>query len=577
MRLLLTLLLIICHALPAYTAGEPQIHAQLSATEFSIHQGSLLSITIIGDRNPKVQLPEIEGVQFQSRGKSSQLSYVNGAMSSSLSLQYVVTADKEGDYSLAPISAEIDGDTYYATPLSFTVHKIPNPVQEDGTDLSFIETKLKSPVYLGELIPVDIHVFFSRQHRVKVNSPPRIIGDELSMTPFTQNPLQQQAQRKGNIYNELIWSTELSSVSSGTFPITFQLDASILKKEDRGSLGGFGDPFVNSMLSTTTSIPLQVMSKSQEITILPLPTINQPADFSGAVGQFTLDVQATTKTADVGEPVQVTITLNGKGNFDLVHTPQIMGTPQWKSYPAQKIDTQQVKYQKVFQQVVVAKEAGQITLPKYSFSYFDPEKKHYVTLHSKQTSLDITGTNAKAPTLKAPIPMAKSDEIASDTPQAVNLVEQHLQVGKTYQEIKPLFLKKWFIALLCILIICLIYFVVLFIYNKRKENNAPHYQQRALYKELKQNCLTIQKEVDANEFHNAQNNIIQLLQRYFAFHLQKEAHSISPYSLRSMTNDLDLVNIFNSLSSASYTGILLSTTELTQMLDAIETRLEETS
>lgn len=572
MRLVLSLLLIIFYAVPAYTADEPTIQAQLSSTEFSLNQGSLLSVKITGDRNPKVHLPEVNGLNFQARGKSSQMSFINGSMTNSLSLQYVITANKEGSYSLDGITAEIDGKTYRAHALSFTVKNNPIQKDDDGRALAFIETTVKTPVYLGEKIPVKIHAFFSGKQQIAVDSSPQILGENISMKPFSQNPQQQKTQRENTVYNELTWISELSSVSSGTFPLTFQLDASILKREaQRSSLGGFNDPFFSSMLSTTTRTPLRVMSKEKEITILPLPGKDQPDDFSGAVGQFSLEVLTSTQQADIGEPVQVTMTLTGNGNFDLVHTPHIVDNSQWKSYPAQKIESQQT-HQKRFQQVLIAKEGGTLNLPQYSFSYFDPEIKGYITVLSKEKAIKIAGK--KSVTQITPEPRVEDIATKERPKNEINLVEQHLKIGPTYPNIAPLFLRTWFLALLSILVFCFLYFTFRYIQAKKRERNGPYYQQLALFKDLKQERVDIQALLDANDYKNAQDSLVSLMQKYFAFHLQKEAQSISPHSLRSLEKNDELVHIFNTLTSASYTSNSLSLTELTEMLRVVNSKLE---
>lgn len=577
MRLLFYLILIVLYASPAYTAGEPQIDVQLSHTEFPLHQGSLLSVTIIGDRNPKVTLPEIDGIDFKARGKSSQMSFINGSMTSSLSLQYIVTASREGVYSLDGITAEVDGQIYRAKPLSFTVQDTSIPKNEggdkDGEKLAFIETIVKSPVYLGENIPVKIDVFFSGKQRIEINSSPQILGEDINMKPFSQNPQQTQEERESTLYDKVTWATDLSSVSSGTFPLIFQLDASILKREaQRSALGGFNDPFFSSMLSTTTRTPLRVMSKDKEITILPLPTINQPDNFSGAVGQFNLKVESGTKKADIGEPVQITLTLAGKGNFDLVHPPQIVENSQWKNYPAQKLESQQT-HQKIFQQVIIAKESGELNLPQYSFSYFDPEKKSYVTLLSKKTTIHII----RGKSLPTITPEPPTENIVKQEPQesrSINLVEQHLTIGKLQKDITPIFFKQWFLIVFLILLLSLFYCLLQYIRSKKREQNASYYYQLNLYRELKQESTAIQAYICKNDCKAAQDSLVSLMQKYFAFHLHKEAHSISPYSLRSLENKDDLVHIFTKLSSISYAEGSLSSGELGEMLTVINKRLE---
>src|SRR5204863_144939 len=58
-----------------------------------------------------------------------------------------------------------------------------------------------------------------------------------------------------------------------------------------------------------------------------------PAEFGGAVGNFTLLADAKPGSAQVGDPFTVTATITGRGNFDRVTAPAFEDERGWHKYP----------------------------------------------------------------------------------------------------------------------------------------------------------------------------------------------------------------------------------------------------
>src|SRR6185436_8246045 len=69
--------------------------------------------------------------------------------------------------------------------------------------------------------------------------------------------------------------------------------------------GRRNDPFFGSMFGDNERA-LDLGADAVPLTVLPLPDADRPADFSGAVGRFDLDVRVAPLTLAVGDPVTVT-------------------------------------------------------------------------------------------------------------------------------------------------------------------------------------------------------------------------------------------------------------------------------
>ena len=69
----------------------------------------------------------------------------------------------------------------------------------------------------------------------------------------------------------------------------------------------------------------KIVASSAPLTVevRPVPSAGQPASFSGAVGRFSLKVEAQPKVLKVGDPLTVTVTLRGEGLLETVLPPAL--------------------------------------------------------------------------------------------------------------------------------------------------------------------------------------------------------------------------------------------------------------
>ncbi len=102
MRPLLPTFLLLASVLVAQAA--PQIEAQLQPSEIGLGESARLTVTLSGatSKTPP-ELPEVDGLNFQAAGQSSQISIINGETSSSIGFTYRVTAERTGEFEIPAI------------------------------------------------------------------------------------------------------------------------------------------------------------------------------------------------------------------------------------------------------------------------------------------------------------------------------------------------------------------------------------------------------------------------------------------------------------------------------------------
>src|SRR5207245_1938962 len=139
---------------------------------------------------------------------------------------------------------------------------------------------------------------------------------------------------------------------------------------------------------------------------------NPPPSFSGAIGSFTMAVDAKPKTVQVGDPITITATISGRGNFDRMSGPTLEDEHGWHKYPAsskfKQDDDVGISGEKAFETVIAPNEKKP-AVPPLVFAYFDPIKENYVTLRSDAVPIQVEGGTVPAPSAaKAPAVAATS-------------------------------------------------------------------------------------------------------------------------------------------------------------------------
>jgi hypothetical protein len=163
----------------------------------------------------------------------------------------------------------------------------------------------------------------------------------------------------------------------------------------------FSDPFFNDpFASRGEQREVKFSSETTTIEVKPLPA-NAPPNFSGAVGNFTLATDVKPKNAQVGDPLTVTASISGRGNFDRVTAPTLENDRGWHTYPPgsnfKADDDIGISGTKTFEVVLTPNEPKK-AVPSLLFSYFNPIKESYVTLRGDKLPVVVEGGAAPSAT-----------------------------------------------------------------------------------------------------------------------------------------------------------------------------------
>ncbi len=136
-------------------------------------------------------------------------------------------------------------------------------------------------------------------------------------------------------------------------------------------------------------------SEPEEITVKPLPSENKPANFRGAVGDFSISASLEKNKITTDDAGNLKLTISGKGNIQLINAPVINWPDGIDGYDAKvkdEVDKKKVPMQgsKTFSYPFTVSKAGNFTIDSIAFSYFDPSTETYKTLHTSPLQIEVT-------------------------------------------------------------------------------------------------------------------------------------------------------------------------------------------
>jgi len=407
-------------------------------------------------------LPPLPNLNVTSVGQSSQVSFVNGQTTASLSFNFTLTPTQPGNITIPALQFAVDGKTLSSQPLVLKVLKNDAPVTSDAalTNLAFLRLVVpKTEVYLGEPFPVEIQFYFQNVQDVRM---PQLHAEGFSLGQSTK-PTQNRTQVGNAVYNLAIFKMSATAAKAGTLTLgPVECSLTVLVPVNNGRQRDLFGFFGNNLQARPTTL----VSEPQTMRVLPLPTENVPENFNGAVGEFSLSVSAGPANVAVGDPITLKVQITGRGPIDALALPD---QPQWrefKIYPP----TSTVKFTdalglsgvKTFEQVLIPQNHEIKLLPPLEFSYFDPNQKSYRTLTNGAIPLIVghaAATSAQPSILTSATP--------STPPTTSDIVHIKARLDTVGLVRPPLVQQTWFLTLQSVPVLAWLSLLVM-----RKRNEA---------------------------------------------------------------------------------------------------------
>jgi hypothetical protein len=370
------------------------IKASISPSVIAIGQTATYTIQIEADTagltlSPfALELPK--GLESVAAQRGIRQVTENGQPYTEISLQFQIMAEETGKFTIPPQTVRFPNQTKLTTtPVNLEVREsVDEPAQPVGEFDPIVNLTLeKTECFVGEAVPMEIQLLTHHKTDLLQIGALDVKRDNFAVKRFPLRADTSFEQVGDELYEVRISRSSLSGLKPGEFefgPASMEMR---IRYPFVSRQGGFLSPFEMRIVKATSgTVPIKVK---------PLPEKGKPADFQGAVGEFSLYIRAEPKEVRTGDPITVTCVVRGKGNFDYVEMAKPLSTDGWKIYPPKKLEgpvndeappPEFVQWTQVF-----VPEKNQTEIPAFQINFFNPNKEIYETLSSEPIPIVVTG------------------------------------------------------------------------------------------------------------------------------------------------------------------------------------------
>lgn len=375
--------------------AAPSITLQTSSSQPRVGEPLLVQVEISDfEEAAPPEWPAVDGATVSQVGGASDsrfLSIVNGRRTETRSRTYTyeVTVDREGALTLGPVSARVDGDVISSRAVTLRV------------------------------LPSDRDRYFDAE--VTLDAERIYVGQRVTatLTVWCKPPVMNNRRLNANaVYNSVL----NNSPSFGPFPREVANAENVSRRRgvDDGAATWFAFDFVTQLVfdrpgavnfdAVTVGVEHTLPSgkrvfrmhpRTPPIEVLELPAEGRPANFTGAVGLFSIETGADPVDVRVGDPIRLTIDVFGDGSLSTLPPPALDADASLIEkfrIPNEPLAGEVREGRRRFTLLIRAKRDDISEIPPIEYPYYDPDAERYVVARSKPIPLRV----APAAALEAP-------------------------------------------------------------------------------------------------------------------------------------------------------------------------------
>jgi len=372
----------------------------------------------LNERGTDLQLPDLSNFDVlmgPSTSQSSSIQIINGktTQTSSFSYIFILRAKKEGKFTIRPASIKVDGKTYESNSLTIQIVK-GQPQQAAGNqgqgsqqggqgeeeapsgniskDNLFVRVSVdKTNVSKGEQILSTVKLYISQNvplngfDEVKLPTYEGFWTKDIevpSQVNFTREVYNGKIYQVGILKKTILFPQQTGAIRINPFEITC-----LVRQRVRQQQGFFDDFFDNYRV-----VKAKVVSDPVAINVKDLP--NPPANFSGAVGNFSISSSLDKNALKSNEAVTLKLTVNGSGNLTLINAPKIELPQDFEAYEPKTSDNVIASDNGLsgsisFEYLFIPRFAGNFTIPAVQFVFFNPGTRQFETRNTEAFNIKV--------------------------------------------------------------------------------------------------------------------------------------------------------------------------------------------
>ena len=526
-----------------------QVMANISSATGQVGVPLQLTYSFINTPEPR-DMPRsimVDGLDIKLTGRSKRVEIVNLQSASSLIFSYTVVPNRPGNFTIPGFSVQANGQQIRTQSVELLVGGSgggspqvmppppPRPPQQlppgiapprapstGNRQVPRTQTGEPAPyfgeivmgaksAFVGEVLPVELRYYFRADLQFDNLQRPNFGGDGFTVAPLSE-PEQTEQYIDDIPYNIVTFRSAITPVKTGDIEIPpAEMEGRMMSSGAPAGLDPFFDQFFQNfqMPGFGRAENIRAGTKSRTLQVVSLPKEGRPESFAGAIGQFTLRAAADPKKAAAGEPVTLSLTVEGRGNFDAITAPELTGTDGWRTYAPKEnfraADGIGYGGSKTFEVSMVAREDRTMT-PGAEFSYFDPLKKTYATLKAEPIAVNAAGTKGLADE-PSPATTGAAGVVPRGAGTSAGIAEPAGQLRGDAAGFVPLIKADWFRLLNFAVLAAVILSIPYLIWRGRRVKKSE--QRLALEAQLRQAKSDWQKAETGAAFYHAAAHFIE--------------------------------------------------------------------
>ena len=419
-KLLITILFLI----PALFVGADNTQFTMSGPEV-ISTGEQFRLSFsLNDKGEDLQLPDLSDFNIlmgPSTSQSSSFQMINGKTSRSVSYSYIyiLSAKKEGKFTIQPASIKVNGKIYKSNSLTIQVVKGQSNSSSQsqgnrssgngysqgqqqrvssslGKDDLFVKTHLsRTSAYKGQQIIATVKIYVAPNvpitnfSDVKVPSYEGFWTQDIKISNqvnFTREVYKNKIYQVGVLKKTILFPQQTGKLKIDPFEITCDI------KQRVSSSGGFFDDFFDNY----RTVSAKALSDPVYLNVKELPT--PPSGFCGGVGNMKFSASIDKDKVKANEAITLKVKISGTGNLKLINAPKIKFPTDFEVYDPKSTDNQIASENgqtgsKSFEYLIIPRHAGDYKIESFNFSSFNPSTGKYDTKSSKEFKIHVDPGN----------------------------------------------------------------------------------------------------------------------------------------------------------------------------------------
>ncbi len=388
--------------LPAVAYAQEPITAEVDRTILTPREQLILTVKVQGDLLdiPSPDLSQLTDFVVVSSNISTQVSIINGDLTTQGIFVYTLQPLREGGLVVGPVSVNIEGRLYQTPPIEVRVvaSGTPVPTPDDPSAAPdtlngqnfFVEAEVdNAQPYLGQQITYVFRLYQAASFLGQPDYQPPSFTNFWSQTVLSQPTYESTIDGRSYLVTE---------VRTALFP---------------ARLGQVTIPPAKIVIPNFPYQDIALESEPVAITVQSLPE-GAPDDFKGAVGQFEISAHLSEAEGTVNEPLSLITEISGAGNIEALVEPALPEMPNWRIFESQSESNLQVQDDRVygtrrFERLIVPRQPGEQIIPPITLTYFDPATNQYQAVSSQPISIVVRpGAGESAPLPNDPGPIKQS-------------------------------------------------------------------------------------------------------------------------------------------------------------------------